>query len=149
MNSRRQLITLHLVIAIGLAGSGFGCASKSDLAQLREEMLGNVAMTRSGMEQRLQATTQLDARKQQESVGFQSQLKDLQHQVKDLQHQVGKLGQTIGQVGARVDLKFQDLDRMLTEMMSTEESELKNRLQMLDRSLNHLQHRSQDAGKIR
>lgn len=143
MCRQRQFTTFHLIALIGLALSGFGCASQSDLAKLREELLGNIASTQSSMEQRIgRTTTQLDVRKQQETVAFQSQFTGLQQQVEGLR-------QSIGELSTRMDAKFQALDQVLTGALLIEQNELKNRLKALDKSLKDLEPMSRGAGRAR
>jgi hypothetical protein len=136
---------LFLAIAFG----SVGCASHGDLVNLREELQASLSQTR---DDQLQAAETLQHRlKELQTVQQRQQttLDVLQTTVKDFKGQSEILRRTIEELKVKMDIISQDVGRLhgsvrvwndrLLQSLRTEQEELRNRLRMVDRSLQDLE----------
>jgi chromosome segregation ATPase len=136
---------LFLVMAFG----SVGCASHGDLVKLREELQASVSQVRNDQ---LQAAETLQHRlKELQTVQQRQQttLDALQTAVKDFKGQSEILRRTIEELKVKTDIISQDVGRLhgsirvwndrFLQSLRTEQEELRNRLKMVDRSLQDLE----------
>jgi chromosome segregation ATPase len=137
------------LLSLAIAFGSVGCASHGDLVKVREELQASLSQTRNDQ---LQAAESLQHRlKELQTVQQRQQttLDALQTAVKDFKGQSELLRRTIEELKANMDIISQDVGRLhgsvrvwndrLLQSLRTEQEELRNRLKMVDRSLQDLE----------
>ena len=148
MTTQLRAPLTSLLFLIMVFGS-VGCASHGDLVKLREELQASVSQTRNDQ---LQVAETLQHRlKELQTVQQRQQMTvdALQTAVKDSKGQSEILNRAVEELKVKMDIISQDVGRLhgsvrvwndrFLQSLRTEQEELRNRLKMVDRSLQDLE----------
>jgi archaellum component FlaC len=137
------------LVFLAIAFGSVGCASHGDLVKLREELQASLSQTRNDQVQAAETLQhrlkELQTVQQRQQTTFDA----LQTAVKDFKGQSEILSRTIEELKVKMDVISQDVGRLhvsvrvwndrFMQSLRTEQEELRNRLRLVDRSLQDLE----------